>query len=178
MRSVRVKALLVGLMLLTLVGVLATRESGPDRMTTHLVGQGAPPIEGTTTSGEAWRLDLQRGRWVVVNFFSTTCVPCVREHPELVAFAEAHAEADDVRVVTVAFADSPAAVEEFFRSNGGDWPVLVTDTGGGAGGLGGAVGAEDDPLGAGAGDGETVEGGKEGELCVCPTPAKQEIRVV
>ena len=129
MRSVRVKALLVGLMLLTLVGVLATRESGPDRMTTHLVGQGAPPIEGTTTSGEAWRLDLQRGRWVVVNFFSTTCVPCVREHPELVAFAEAHAEADDVRVVTVAFADSPAAVEEFFRSNGGDWPVLVTDTG-------------------------------------------------
>jgi cytochrome c biogenesis protein CcmG, thiol:disulfide interchange protein DsbE len=129
MRSVRVKALLVGLMLLTLVGVLATRESGPDRMTTHLVGQGAPPIEGTTTSGEAWRLDLQRGRWVVVNFFSTTCVPCVREHPELVAFAEAHAEADDVRVVTVAFADSPAAVEEFFRSNGGDWPVLATNTG-------------------------------------------------
>jgi len=129
MRSVRVKALLVGLMLLTLVGVLATRESGPDRMTTHLVGQGAPPIEGTTFDGEAWRLDLQRGRWVVVNFFSTTCVPCVREHPELVAFDEAHAAADDVRVVTVAFADSPSAVEEFFRSNGGGWPVLANDTG-------------------------------------------------
>ncbi|HIG25782.1 MAG TPA: TlpA family protein disulfide reductase [Acidimicrobiia bacterium] len=129
MRSVRVKALLVGAVLLVLVGVMATRESGLDRMTTHLVGQGAPPIEDTTIDGQDWSLSLQRGRWVVVNFFSTTCVPCVREHPELVAFAEAHAAADDVRVVTVAFADSPSAVEEFFRTNGGDWPVLATDTG-------------------------------------------------
>jgi len=128
-RSVRVKALLVGVVLLALVGVMATRESGPDRMSTHLVGQGAPPIEGATIDGDVWRLDLQRGRWVVVNFFSTTCVPCVREHPELVAFAEAHAAAGDVRVVTVAFADSPGAVEEFFRANGGDWPVLASDTG-------------------------------------------------
>ncbi|SVB87235.1 uncharacterized protein METZ01_LOCUS240089, partial [marine metagenome] len=74
-------------------------------------------------------LDDQRGRWVVVNFFSTTCVPCVREHPELVAFADAHRAVDDVRVVSVAFDDRASAVEAFFRERGGDWPVLAATTG-------------------------------------------------
>ena len=47
----------------------------------------------------------------------------------LVAFAEAHAEADDARVVSVAFDDSAAAIEKFFRERGGGWPVLAMRTG-------------------------------------------------
>lgn len=129
MNPVRTAALAVGLVGAVLVGVLATRQAGPDRVSMHLVGEVAPPIAGMTIDGEVWNLDDQRGRFVVVNFFSTTCVPCIREHPELVAFAEAHAEADDVRIVSVAFDDSPAAVEDFFRQNGGGWPVLAEDTG-------------------------------------------------
>ncbi|MDP6177479.1 MAG: TlpA disulfide reductase family protein [Acidimicrobiales bacterium] len=129
MSPVRVAALAVGLLGAVLVGVLATRQAGPDRVSMHLVGQVAPPIAGSTIDGEVWNLDDQRGRFVVVNFFSTTCVPCIREHPELVAFAEAHAEVDDVRIVSVAFDDNPSAVEAFFRENGGGWPVLAEETG-------------------------------------------------
>ena len=88
-----------------------------------------PSYFSKAKGAEVWDLDGQRGRWVVVNFFSTTCVPCIREHPELVAFAEAHVAADDVRVVSVAFDDSASAVEAFFRRNGGTWPVLAVDTG-------------------------------------------------
>lgn len=66
---------------------------------------------------------------MLVNFFSTTCVPCIVEHSELVAFAEAHAPADDARVVSVAFDDSAEAVEQFFREQGGGWPVLAMHTG-------------------------------------------------
>ena len=112
-----------------LVAVFATRDSSRDRMTTHLVGGVAPAVVGTAVDGSTWDLDDQRGRWVLVNFFSTTCVPCIEEHPELVAFAEAHASAGDVRLVSVAFDDRPAAVAAFFAENGGGWPVLVTDTG-------------------------------------------------
>ncbi len=129
MSPVRTAALVAGVLGAVLVGVLATRDAGPGRFSTHLVGQVAPPVAGTTIDGEAWNLDSQRGRFVVVNFFSTTCVPCIEEHPELVAFAAAHADADDVRIVSVAFDDSPGAVEAFFRRNGGGWPVLASDTG-------------------------------------------------
>ena len=129
MSPLRATTLVAGLLVAVLIGVLATRQSGPDQMRAHLVGQVAPPVVGTTIDAEVWDLDGQRGRWVVVNFFSTTCVPCIREHPELVAFAEAHVAADDVRVVSVAFDDSASAVEAFFRRNGGTWPVLAVDTG-------------------------------------------------
>ena len=129
MSPVRTAATVVGLVLALLVVVFATRDAGRDRLTTHLVGAVAPPVVGTTVDGDAWDLDAQRGRWLLVNFFSTTCVPCIVEHPELVAFAEAHAGADDARVVSVAFDDSAAAVERFFREAGGGWPVLATGTG-------------------------------------------------
>ena len=129
MNAVRAAALGVAVMVAVMVAVLATGRSGPDRMAAHLVGQPAPPVVGTTIDGDRWDLDDQRGRWVVVNFFSTTCVPCVREHPELVAFAEAHRTVDDVRVVSVAFDDRASAVEAFFRKRGGDWPVLAATTG-------------------------------------------------
>jgi cytochrome c biogenesis protein CcmG/thiol:disulfide interchange protein DsbE len=129
LNPIRMTALAVGLVLGLLILVFATRDTSRDRMTTHLVGAVAPAVVGVTLDGSEWDLDDQRGRWVVVNFFSTTCVPCIREHPELVAFATAHAEADDVRLVTVAFDDSPSAVAAFFARNGGDWPVLTVDTG-------------------------------------------------
>ncbi len=113
-----------------LVALLATSDTSEERAhDSHLLGEAAPLIEGTTTSGDWFDLDELRGRWVVVNFFSTTCVPCVVEHPELVAFAEAHAPTGDASVVSVAFDDSAANVTAFFEANGGDWPVLAADTG-------------------------------------------------
>jgi len=129
MSPVRSAAVAVGLVLALLIAVFATRDSSRDRMTTHLVGGVAPAVVGTAVDGSTWDLDDHRGRWVLVNFFSTTCVPCIEEHPELVAFAEAHASVGDVRLVSVAFDDRPAAVAAFFAENGGGWPVLVTDTG-------------------------------------------------
>jgi cytochrome c biogenesis protein CcmG, thiol:disulfide interchange protein DsbE len=132
-KPVRRAALAVGLVLAVLVVVFATREAGQDRMTTHLVGAVAPPVAGITLEDALWDLDDQRGRWVLVNFFSTTCVPCIEEHPELVAFAEAHDGSDpavpEVRVVSVAFDDRPSAISRFFAGHGGRWPVLPADTG-------------------------------------------------
>jgi cytochrome c biogenesis protein CcmG, thiol:disulfide interchange protein DsbE len=60
-----------------------------------------------------------------VNFFATWCVPCVKEHPELIAFTESHAD-DDVSVVSVSYGRD-TEVQEFFENNGGDWPVITDD---------------------------------------------------
>ena len=66
---------------------------------------------------------------MLVNFFATWCVPCVREHDDLRRFSEAHAAAGDVRVVSVVFDDKPADVAAFFERQGGDWPVIANEGG-------------------------------------------------
>jgi cytochrome c biogenesis protein CcmG, thiol:disulfide interchange protein DsbE len=111
--------------LLVLIAVLATRDPATDRrVDSPLVGQAAPRISGTTLEGQDFDSSTYDGRWLVVNFFATWCVPCVKEHPELVAFEEAHAEAGDANIISVVFEDDAASVERFFERNGGEWPVV------------------------------------------------------
>ena len=113
-----------------LIVLFATSDPAIDRATNSTaVGRIAPLIEGDDLNGRRFSIDDHRGRWVVVNFFSTTCVPCIVEHPELVEFSERHAAVGDAVVVSVAFDDSADNVREFFLENGGDWPVLTGDTG-------------------------------------------------
>jgi cytochrome c biogenesis protein CcmG/thiol:disulfide interchange protein DsbE len=120
----------VAVVVALLIGILATSEPATDRLSdSPLIGQLAPAIDGTTTDGEQFDIDDLRGRWVLVNFFATWCVPCRREHPELVSFAQRHDLAGDASVVTVAFDDSSANVQAFFADNGGDWPVITADEG-------------------------------------------------
>ena len=119
----------VAVITIFLVVIFATSESGVERLRTHLVGEVAPPIAGETSDGGYWSLDEVRGRWLLVNFFSTTCIPCIEEHPELLSFSENQPTDTGVRVVSVAFDDDPLSVEAFFEKNGGDWPVLTRDTG-------------------------------------------------
>lgn len=110
--------------------LLATREPGVDRdRESALEGSLAPAIVAPTTTGTTFDLDALRGRFVVVNFFSTTCIPCIVEHPELVEFHETHAPTGFAEVVSIAFDDGADNVREFFEENGGEWPVIVEGTG-------------------------------------------------
>lgn len=117
-------ALGVGLVVAALVGVLATRPPAADVVApSPIVGQPAPEVSGPGLDGARVRLSDLRGRWVVVNFFATWCVPCVREHPELVRFARRHA-GGGASVLAVVYDDEASAVAEFFRRRGGEWPVV------------------------------------------------------
>ena len=105
------------------IGVLAT--GGDDAgVRSTLIGRPAPGIAGETIDGEAYDLADRRGEFVVVNFFATWCVPCIREHPELVEFERRQRKEGGASVVSVVFDSRPEQVRDFFDENGGDWPVV------------------------------------------------------
>lgn len=114
--------------MLALVWVLATSDSALTKAAeSPLVGRPAPLIDAVALDGEQFRLDDHRGRWVVVNYFATWCVPCRVEHPELVKFDQRHRVTGDARVVSVVFDDEAGDVTRFFEREGGDWPVIIDD---------------------------------------------------
>jgi cytochrome c biogenesis protein CcmG/thiol:disulfide interchange protein DsbE len=129
-RTALVAASVVAVLVALLVAVLATRTPSTERVTrSPLIGRLAPAVAGTTLDGEPFELCALRGRWVVVNFFATWCVPCIAEHPELVAFDDAHAEAGDASVVSILFDDEADDARQTFADLGGDWPVVIDDEG-------------------------------------------------
>ena len=130
-RPARMVAIAVAFLVAAFVLVAAVVKGGPkDTAATPLLGQPAPAVQTTTIGGQPFDLATRRGSWVVLNFFSTWCVPCVREHPELVRFAAGQAaQPDGAELYSVVFNDDPDKVQRFFAENGGDWPRLVDPDG-------------------------------------------------
>src|SRR3546814_4812009 len=123
-RTALVAAVCVAGLVALFVSVLATGDPGSERRSQGpLLGRLAPAVEGTTLDGEPFDMDDWRGRWVAVNFFASWCTPCIQEHPELVAFDEAHREAGDAAVVSVPYDDRTDDAKEFFAKRGGAWQV-------------------------------------------------------
>jgi len=123
-------ALAVAVPMALLVAVLATREPSATRaVKSPLLGKVAPAVDGDTVDGGHARLSDLRGRWVVVNFFATWCVPCRQEHDDLVRFSEAHQASGDASILAVVYSDAAQAVKEFRDREGGTWPMVVDPKG-------------------------------------------------
>ena len=113
-----------------LVVVLAKAEPSTTRAAdSPLLGEQVPNVQAKTIDGVDFDLNDELGKWVVVNFFATWCVPCRIEHPELISWQQRHEALGDATVVAVIYDDSVSAVRRFRDEEGGDWPMLIDDDG-------------------------------------------------
>jgi len=90
------------------------------------VAQSAPALQVTTLDGKRFDLAQHRGRWVVVNWWATWCVPCIKELPEISSFIQQHR--GRVVAIGLAFEDSERAdVVGFLQRRPVGFPVAQVD---------------------------------------------------
>jgi peroxiredoxin len=82
----------------------------------HYMGSGltAPDFELRDQHGKLFRLSEQRGKVVVLNFWSITCAPCVEEMPGLITLAEVASRRNDMEVIALSSDKNWSAVSPLF----------------------------------------------------------------
>jgi len=80
-----------------------------------------PTLHVTTLDGKTFDLAAQRGKWVIVNYWATWCVPCIKEMPDISRFVAAH---ENVVAIGLAYEDSePADVKAFLAKHPVAYPI-------------------------------------------------------
>ena len=89
-----------------------------DKTEQHYMGNSlsAPDFTLPDKDGKAWKLSDQRGKVVLMNFWSITCPPCVEEMPSLSALAQMAEGRDDIEVVAITTDESWSAIASVIPS--------------------------------------------------------------
>jgi cytochrome c biogenesis protein CcmG, thiol:disulfide interchange protein DsbE len=88
------------------------------------VGDQAPAFALADLEGNPVRLADLRGRPVIINFWASSCGPCVEEFPLLARAAAAH-QGDGLVIVGIVFRDRSEAARDFMARMGGTWPAVM-----------------------------------------------------
>ena len=126
----RVAPLIVGAIALVMAALfvllIRAQPDGGASADSALLGQPAPAATGEFADGTTFELSRRKGSWVVLNFFTHNCVPCIREHPDLIEFVEQQRAlgTDGAEFYSIVRDSTVEETEAFFAERGGDWPVV------------------------------------------------------
>ncbi len=79
------------------------------------------------TKGNEVKLALLKGRPLVINFWSVTCVPCKAEIPQLIALQDRYKDRGLIVVGVAAPYDAGPSVKAFATEHHMSYPVLVAE---------------------------------------------------
>ncbi len=92
----------------------------PDGTTAAKIGDAAPDVALDLLDGDSTRLSAFKGRPVVLNFWSSTCAPCLKEMPDIEQVWKSHD--GKVAVVGVDVTDTEAAGRQMVDKTGVTYP--------------------------------------------------------
>ena len=87
-------------------------------------GEPAPEFAVVDVLGDTLRLTDFRGRHVLLDFWFTTCGPCIRDTPELVEIYSAK-QAHGLEIIGISVDKSREAVLRYVEKNGIEWPQVI-----------------------------------------------------
>jgi len=92
-----------------------------------LVGGPAPAFKLKTVDGKILQLSDLKGQFVVLNFWATWCVPCIKEMPE---FQKAHLSLNHkVKIIGINLAESKEKVDAYVKAHDLGFPIVLDDFG-------------------------------------------------
>ncbi len=92
-----------------------------------MVGRAAPPITARTIDNVPVRLTDLRGKYVLVDFWATWCLPCVSDLPKLMAaYSQYHDKGFEI--VAVSLDENPQAISDFVTARKVPWQQLHQGT--------------------------------------------------
>jgi cytochrome c biogenesis protein CcmG/thiol:disulfide interchange protein DsbE len=122
-----ISAIVVGCVVALLVAVLATSKDASQLTVapSPLQNKPAPEISGPTLGGGNGALSAFKGKWVLINFFASWCVPCQQEQGDLVKFQNTHAASGDAVIFGVRFDDPDTGpIQDLMSKSGAQWPIV------------------------------------------------------
>ncbi|HUF97968.1 MAG TPA: TlpA disulfide reductase family protein [Ilumatobacter sp.] len=122
-------AVLVALVLGALVFLLAAGGGEGDSAATPLLNRLAPDSTGVYDDGSTFELSRRKGSWVVLNFFTHDCIPCILEHDDLIEFVDQQRSlgTEGAEFYSIVQVSTREQTDAFFAERGGDWPVVYDD---------------------------------------------------
>lgn len=121
LRHLVIAAVLPFVLLALLAASVLVRGTGS---TPTAIGGQAPDFSVADLDGNPIRLADLRGRPVIVNFWASSCPPCVEEFPLLRDAAARHAD-DGLVVVGIVYRDRSEAARDFMARNGATWAAAM-----------------------------------------------------
>jgi len=82
------------------------------------------PALSATKLGEKAPSPIAPNGVTLINLFASWCTPCLVEHPQLKALVQEH----DVRIIGIAWNDTPDAVRAFLKTHGNPYREVYLDS--------------------------------------------------